>query len=162
MTVDCVLRTVTYADASSLASLHAGCFADSWSPQSMLDVLQAPGTFGFIAEISDAPPIGLALARVAVDDAELLTLGTEPGWRRGGIARRLVTATLREARTRGAKRLFLEVAEDNRAARALYETESFRIVGRRRGYYVKLGGPPTDALTMRRELVRGWAQWFAR
>lgn len=162
MTVDCSVRALALADAHALAALHAGCFADSWSPQSMVDVLQAPGTFGFVAELPDAPLIGLALARVAVDDAELLTLGIEPGWRRDGIARRLVVAVMREARTRGAKRLFLEVAEDNRAARALYEAESFRIVGRRRAYYVKLGGPPTDALTMRRELVRGWSQWFAR
>lgn len=161
MSVECSLRAVGERQAPELAAIHAGCFDDSWSPQSMLEVMAAPGTFGFVAEIDGAPPIALALARVAADEAELLTIGVESGWRRGGVARRLLGAVMAEARSRGARRLFLEVAENNLAARALYDRESFRIVGRRDGYYARLGGPPIDALTMRRELVRSWSSWFS-
>ena len=44
--------------------------------------------------------------------------------------------------------MFLEVRTDNDAARSLYESEGFAIVGLRRGYYRPSGA---DAHTMRRE-----------
>ena len=52
-----------------------------------------------------------------------------------------------DARARGASEAFLEVAEDNRAARALYARGGWAPVGRRPGYY---GGG--DALILRRGL----------
>jgi ribosomal-protein-alanine N-acetyltransferase len=162
VSVDARLRAVGVHDAAELSAVHAGCFADSWSPQSMTEVLRTPGTFGFLAEIDAAPPMALALARVAADEAELLTIGVAGGWRRAGIARRLLASVIAEARARGARRLFLEVAENNHAARGLYERESFRVVGRRDGYYARIGGAPIDALTMRRELTRPWTAWFRR
>ena len=162
MTVECTLRPAGLVDAGELAAIHAGCFADSWSPQSMTEVLRTPGTFGFVAEAFGPPPVALALARVAADEAELLTIGVESGWRRGGVARRLLVAVMSEARVRGARRLFLEVAENNVPARMLYESESFRVVGRRDGYYARIGGAPIDAITMRRDLARSWSSWFSR
>jgi [ribosomal protein S18]-alanine N-acetyltransferase len=44
--------------------------------------------------------------------------------------------------------VFLEVRTDNDAARTLYETEGFLVVGLRRNYYRPSGA---DAYTMRRE-----------
>jgi ribosomal-protein-alanine N-acetyltransferase len=44
--------------------------------------------------------------------------------------------------------VFLEVRTDNDAARSLYESEGFTVVGRRRRYYRPSGA---DAYTMRRE-----------
>jgi ribosomal-protein-alanine N-acetyltransferase len=61
-----------------------------------------------------------------------------------------------EAARRGARRIYLEVAEDNAAARALYAAEGFEPIGRRRGYYARREGPAVDAITMRREVRRGW------
>jgi ribosomal-protein-alanine N-acetyltransferase len=50
-------------------------------------------------------------------------------------------------------KLFLEVAEDNAAARRLYESYGFKQIGRRPGYYKRPGGPAMAALTMRCNLV---------
>jgi len=44
------------------------------------------------------------------------------------------------------------VAEDNAAAVALYEGEGFERAGVRRRYYARPGGPPQDALVLRRAL----------
>jgi len=49
----------------------------------------------------------------------------------------------------GARRVFLEVAEDNWAARRLYAALGFAPVGRRRNYY-RRGQDFVAALTMRR------------
>jgi ribosomal-protein-alanine N-acetyltransferase len=51
----------------------------------------------------------------------------------------------------GARALYLEVRESNVAARALYQSRRFDIVGRRRGYYQR---PAEDALVLRRSLAR--------
>ena len=47
-----------------------------------------------------------------------------------------------------AKRIFLEVAEDNAPAVALYRKLNFVEVGRRKRYYERPGGEAVDALTL--------------
>jgi ribosomal-protein-alanine N-acetyltransferase len=149
------LRPAVRADAPALALLHASCFADAWSMPAMLDVLDLAGAFGSVVACAGLPLAGLALARVAADEAELLTLAVGAVWRRQGIARALIDATVAEAGQRGARHLFLEVAEDNDAARRLYTAEGFTPIGRRRGYYTRPGAPAVDALTLRRILAPG-------
>jgi len=51
----------------------------------------------------------------------------------------------------GSEAVFLEVSELNEAAIGLYQSEGFRVMGRRRHYYSTPNGP-ADALTMRRDL----------
>jgi [ribosomal protein S18]-alanine N-acetyltransferase len=94
--------------------------------------------------------LGWAGVMVIGETAEILTVGVVPAARRRGIARTLVAALLAEAVRRGAREVFLEVRVDNQAARALYASEGFLDVGRRRGYY---DGGRIDAVTMRRELA---------
>ena len=53
----------------------------------------------------------------------------------------------------GAVRLFLEVAEDNVAARALYERAGFGQIGRRKAYYAAPDGGRTDALVLALDLA---------
>ncbi len=117
--------------ASLLAALHAACFPEHarWDQPAMAALLAMPGCFAV------ADPDGLILARVAADEAELLTVGVLPGARRRGVGRALLRAANREAARRGARRLFLEVAEGNAPARALYAQAGLVEVGRRRRYY---------------------------
>lgn len=93
--------------------------------------------------------LGWAGVRVVADIAEILTVGVVPAARRAGIARLMVDTLLAEATRRGAREAFLEVRVDNAAAHALYESEGFRDVGIRRGYY---DAGRIDAVTMRKEL----------
>jgi ribosomal-protein-alanine N-acetyltransferase len=86
---------------------------------------------------------------VAADQAEILTVGVVTAARRHGLARRMLSTLYAEARRRGARELFLEVRVDNAAAIALYESESFAEIDRRRGYY---DHGRVDAVVMRREL----------
>lgn len=146
------LRPVVSADAPPLAALHAICFADAWPAAAILDVLAMPGAFGFLIATDGSPAAAFALARVNTDEAELLTLAVEPSWRRYGLARALLETVAGECARRGADRVFLEVAEDNAAARSLYAGAGFATVGRRRGYYARPPAPAADALTMRRDL----------
>lgn len=101
------------------------------------------------AEDDDGSLLGWAGVLVIADTAEILTVGVVPSGRRRGTARRLVRALLNEAIRRGATEAFLEVREDNPAARALYVREGFTEIGLRRGYY---DAGRVDAVTMRKAL----------
>jgi ribosomal-protein-alanine N-acetyltransferase len=136
------------AHAAAMATMHAACFPPEarWGADAMALQLGLPGAFGFI----DARG-GFVLARVAADEAEILTLAVLPAVRRGGVARALLRRAVAAAADAGAASLFLEVAEGNAAARALYAAEGFCPVGRRRRYYPGGG----DALVLRRMIAPG-------
>ncbi|MFM8988423.1 MAG: GNAT family N-acetyltransferase [Alphaproteobacteria bacterium] len=151
-----LLRAGTRDDAPVLALLHAACFEDPWSLAAMLEVLAMPAAFAHVLAFDGLPPAAMAITRVAADEAELLTLAVGVPWRRHGLARALLAEAGEEAARRGARRIYLEVAEDNAPARALYAAEGFEPIGRRRGYYARREGPAVDAITMRREIRRGW------
>ncbi|NBZ88546.1 GNAT family N-acetyltransferase [Rhodobacteraceae bacterium CYK-10] len=126
-----------------MARLHAACFTlpPPWSAQELAATQE--GRFSFTLE----RPGGFLMAQVVAGEAELLTLAVDPGARRQGIGRALVAGFLAEARARGAESAFLEVAEGNAPARALYEGQGFAETGRRRGYY-RGEGRQEDAILM--------------
>lgn len=138
--------------AELLAAMHKVCFAAPWSVTAMGELLAMPGAAGLIAvaedslvpAASDSGPCGLVLWRAAGGEAEVLTIAVLPPWRRAGIGARLLDAAMAGARAAGAEAMFLEVADGNAAAQALYAGHGFAAVGRRRGYYA--GG---DAVVMR-------------
>ena len=72
-----------------------------------------------------------AWRQTAVDEAEMLNLAVAPPHRGKGVGRALV----RELRRVAAGTIFLEVAEGNVAARALYEEAGWVEVARRKNYY---------------------------
>jgi tRNA threonylcarbamoyladenosine biosynthesis protein TsaB len=133
-------------DVAGLARVHAASFAEAWSAASIAGLLATPGTFALLAR-QDGEAVGFILVRAAADEAEILSLGVVPAWRRRGIARRLLDAAL--ARLVGVEALFLEVEADNAPALALYLGAAFAPVGRRPSYYPSQG-QARDALLLRR------------
>ncbi len=141
-------RQAIEALATPLAKLHGTCFPDDpWPPQAITGIMAMLGCFGRIAW-EDAGPTGLALAQSLGEECEILTLGVVPARRRTGIGAALLASIVEEARQQGARNLFLEVADDNVAARALYATHGFVQIGRRANYYRRVSGL-IDALVLR-------------
>ncbi len=140
------MQPALLADAAELAGLHALAFppAEAWSADAMRLMLEMPGAFGLWR-----PGAGLVLSRVALDEAEILTIGVVPAARRQGLGAALLGAALAGALARGAATMFLEVAADNEAAVTLYASLAFLPVGRRRDYY----GRGRDAQVLRRPLA---------
>ena len=134
--------------AAVLAALHAESIAPPWPTETFATLLGQPGVAGWIA-MEDEEPVGLLLARAAADEAEILTLAVLPRRRRRGIAGHLMAHLVAWAATVDATRLFLEVAEDNVAARALYERSGFSVAGHRKDYYSR----GRDALLLVRVLA---------
>jgi ribosomal-protein-alanine N-acetyltransferase len=134
---------------AGLAALHARAFITPrpWSEAEFAALLTDP--LAFLLVEGDA---AFLLGRAVAGEAELLTIAVTPEARRLGLGRKLVGRFIYQARLRGAESAFLEVAEDNAAARRLYLAAGFSETGRRRGYYRTPDGRAVDALVMVRSL----------
>ena len=145
------LAPVGEADIGEMARIHSLSFDDAWSGAMFRRILATRGTWGIAARHGRAVS-GFALLRLAADECELLTIAVAPERRSAGLGMLLLRAALEQARERGARKLFLEVADDNLIARRLYRSQGLRPVGRRRAYYCRADGTSADALTMLCEL----------
>lgn len=134
------------ATAARLAAIHAAACDRpgemAWPEAAFAELLGQAGVFAV------ERPDGFILMRVAADEAEILTLAVRPSARRKGEGARLVGEGVEAAAARGATRIFLEVAADNAAARALYASAGFAEAGRRPGYYAGADGTRRDALIL--------------
>lgn len=140
-------------DAAELASLARRIFTrpdhgQSWPEEEWRNSLRQPGCIALFARDGAGTSQGLALARVAHDEADLYFIGLSASFRGQGWGRILLVALMEEVKKHGASHMVLEVAESNAAARELYTAMKFEIVGRRPRYYSQ-GASAEDALLMR-------------
>lgn len=134
--------------AGEVAALHERLFHEGWSEGSIKTLLEHPASTSLIAVAGDPKTIkGFVIAQLAADEAEILSIGVAPDWQRSGLGTRLIEGLIRASKRGEAKQVFLDVAEDNAAARALYAKLGFRELGRRRRYYKRPDGA-VDALTL--------------
>jgi len=151
-----VLRRLGALDLDLASRLHGEAFAPLgehvWSRRDVAELLASPGVAGFVLAEND-DPIGFALYRVVVDEAELLTIAVQVGQRRRGAGRELLAAVIAHASDVGARSLFLEVGVDNPPALALYGQAGFETIGRRNAYYRRADRQSADAAVMRLTLT---------
>jgi len=97
-----------------------------------------------VVAVDDARPLGYAVWTLMADEMHLYEVAVVPEARRTGLGRRLTQHALGRAIEAGATRSVLEVASDNRAALALYESLGYLCTRSRRNYY----GVARDATEM--------------
>lgn len=144
------IRAGVMGDCGRMAQIHAEGFAHPWdrlefermvSQGAMADLLISQGLFGEIAT-------GVAISQIVAGEAELFSIALDREVRGRHLAAPLLAAHIARLRRAGAEFLFLEVAEDNAAALALYRGLGFAEIGRRKGYY-----PAEDAKAARRDAL---------
>ena len=124
-------------------------FGEAWNTAQCTGVLAMPGAELLIARHD--VPVGFALLRTVIDEAELMLLAVTPTVRGQGIGRALLQHSIGLATKSGAVSYFLEVRGDNPAIK-LYEQAGLEQVGLRRDYYRGANGNRRDALTYRLSL----------
>jgi len=133
MTIE--FRRADFSDARLVAFLQA--YLDELAPTApaesrhALDLtgLEQPSVRLFVAyEGSDIAGTG-ALARMEPGHEELKSMRTDPARRGGGIASRMLSHLLEDARTRGVERVSLDTGSMDcfRPARALYAKAGFEV-----------------------------------
>ncbi len=132
-------------------------WGEAWSRGQVSGLLPLPTTHYRLIDSAGAKPVDLAptagftLVRATPGEEELLLIGVKPQNRRSGLGRKLLDFLVRDARSRGAERVFLEMRENNPAVN-LYVNAGFRQIGRRPGYYKTTEGLRLDAITFALDL----------
>jgi ribosomal-protein-alanine N-acetyltransferase len=128
------MRAATPGDAGVLAALDAACLVPAWTPDALEAALHDEKYVVLLAQNGAEIP-GFALAYLVGEEAEFARLGVLSSWRKRGIGEQLVRASMQALKQRGAREIFLEVREDNEAARRLYARLGFEEIAHRSGYY---------------------------
>jgi ribosomal-protein-alanine N-acetyltransferase len=147
-----VLTEAGARDAAALSALHAVAFRRGWSEHEFERLLLDPHVIAHRAMIGRSLA-GFIVSRLAAGEAEILSVAVAPARRGRGVARKLLDLHLRRVAGLGAAAVFLEVDEDNKAARRLYGRAGFRDVGRRPAYYGRGTEKQSNALVLRRDLA---------
>ena len=135
--------------AAAISAVHGQLFVPAWSASDVLSLLSGPGALALVAYgLPTGPLQGFILGQQAADEAEILSIGVAPEFQRRGLGYRLLADWMSLAAREGVVRVFLEVAADNVAAKALYGSLGFEQVGLRRNYYDRVGGDRCDALIL--------------
>jgi ribosomal-protein-alanine N-acetyltransferase len=146
-----VIDPATIRDTARLAQLHRESFHRGWGEAEFESMLAERNTLLHRLRLG-RKTIGFAVSRLAADEAEILSIAIDAGYRGRGLSRDLLLTHLGHLAGRGMRTIFLEVEENNQPARRLYERAGFAVVGRRERYYRQAGGEQLNALLMRRDL----------
>ena len=153
---------LSYDDIDQISFMEQEFFSVPWSRASIAHYAQAGNTIFVVArspemvriEFDDGirevrKVVGYAAVFCAADEGNLVSIGVHRDYREMGIARELLDICYQLAQKRGITSIFLEVRESNAPAIHLYESEGFRITGKRPRFY---RDPEEDALLYTRKL----------
>ena len=131
--------------AAALAATHRAAFTHTrpWTAAELSSLLTQRG----VILCGDAR--SFVIARVIADEAEILTLATHPDFQRQGRACAVLDEFLGTCKSLAVTSLFLEVAENNQPAKALYLKTGFEKVGHRPQYYDGTNGAKIGADVLR-------------
>src|SRR3954453_13727310 len=146
-----VVDSAILRDAARLAHLHGQSFHRGWGESEFEAMLTERNTLVHRLRVG-RKIVGFAAARGAGDEAEILSIAVDPSHRGRGLSRQLLLTHLGHLAARGVRSVLLEVEENNRPARRLYDRAGFTIAGRRERYYRQGSGQELNAVLMRRDL----------
>jgi ribosomal-protein-alanine N-acetyltransferase len=141
-----VVHLATPEDLPAMRALETETpSAAHWPERAYLDIFSpgAPPRIAFVLADENQTLCGFVIARVASGDCELENIAVAQNTQRRGVGTLLIRSLVAAAGEQSTHRIFLEVRESNRAARALYEACGFAVTGRRARYY---SGPEEDAI----------------
>lgn len=125
-----------------LENLHKLCFPHKpWSANDFAD-LKKSGCDIIASEN------GFAVWRAVADEAEIITIGVNPEYRKNGIATAMLTLIENELKKSGVKKIFLEVSVNNTPALNLYKNNGYNEFSVRKKYY----DDGSDAILMQKIL----------
>lgn len=141
------VRRINPNEAEEAARLEKECLFFPWSKNEIISFIASPHSF-YYAAFEDGVMVGILSASVGAGECSIDNVAVHPSCRRRGVGSELIKELFCAARNEDCRSAYLEVAEDNVGAIALYGRFGFTSVGRRPHFYGK-----TDALLMKSEEI---------
>ena len=128
------IRISTADDVAAMAGIHGLSFAKGWTAEDLTSTLSVPGAAALVVELAGTT-YGFVQFQWVAGEAEINTICVLPNYRRQHFGQDLMRGLIVHLQAMGTTKLFLEVAENNGAARGLYESFGFQVSGQRKAYY---------------------------
>lgn len=138
------IRPLELRDLNEVLLIEECSFRPPWSRSTFLSELEEEDRYYVVAE-AEGKVIGYAGFYYFFEEGHITTMAVAPNWRRQGIGKLLLNHLIEKAKEIGLKELSLEVRESNQIARKMYQKFGFKMVARRKKYYVQ---PIEDAIIM--------------
>lgn len=140
-------------DVAGIVALEAVAFpeAERWTTGSWAGEIDALDRLVLVGRDASGEVIAAATFQCIEDVADLHRIMIADTHRGRGYARRLMVAGMQWAAAIGARRILLEVRQDNEVAIRLYRRHDFTPIGTRLDYY----GPGVHAVVMAADLAFG-------
>jgi ribosomal-protein-alanine N-acetyltransferase len=140
-----LLRPFRPDDLSAVIEINRVCLPENYSPYFFMEVYKTCPEAFIVAEL-DRKVVGYIMCRLEfgfsdvrrfrmVKKGHIVSVAVLPDYRRHGIGRELVNASLRALELHGAEECFLEVRVVNDEAVALYKQMGFDMVRTASHYY---------------------------
>lgn len=139
------VRLLGEADVPRIIEIEHLGYSHPWSEEVFRDSFRSG--YGIVGLEQGERLVGYGVLAALHDEAHLLNLCVRPGSRGKGFARKLLCTLVEGARQHAMERVVLEVRVSNQAARRLYLSEGFELIGERPGYYPD-GSGRENALVM--------------
>jgi len=143
---------MTLDDIKAIIILENRCFPSSWSADTYRnDLSNNPHSFYWTLRLtnpshtSNSDILTYGGYWIMGDEAHIVTIATDPDWRRKNLGACLLLKMLAEMRNHSVTQATLEVRASNQAAVQLYKKFGFIKVGQRPKYY---RNPQEDALLL--------------
>jgi ribosomal-protein-alanine N-acetyltransferase len=140
---------MTESDLDAVAEAEGRIHAFPWTRGNFADSLTAGHDAWLALEDGRFTAYGVMLQ--VLDEVHLLNISVLPELQRSGRGSALLIWLCDLARTRGARRMLLEVRPGNLSGRGFYKRHGYAEIGRRHGYYPAHEGRE-DAIVMERAL----------
>lgn len=141
------IREAAIDDCAAIAEIEQLQFTHPWTLSQIMHEVGFMAGCVFVASDETNHVIGYVFGSLTIDTAELLRIAVHPEFTKKHIASRLLVCFLNELTAKDAAFIFLEVNENNTAAREFYKKNGFAELNRRKNYY-----PDGDAVVMKKDL----------
>lgn len=132
------IRPVKAADLATVHRIEVGSYPDPW-PRSIFHLMRGRAPDLFIIAEAEGAVIGYAIGEVERRGARrvghVMNIAVAPGWRRRGLAGRLLDELEFRFAEKGAAASYLEVRASNTSAKTLYKRRGYVEAGHLPKYY---------------------------
>ena len=125
---------MTLDDLAQIENCLISDFDDFWSASILKSELMGPNKVYIVAKQNEEI-VGFAGFMRNLLEVEIMNIVVKKNCRGKGIGKLLLQKMIEKAKNDGAREIFLEVNENNKIARQLYQNVGFAEVGKRKNYY---------------------------
>lgn len=144
------VRAATLEDLPGVLEVEASGYDYPWSEGVFKDCFKE--NYIFLVLCDQSRIIGYTVLSDIVGEAHLLNICIHKAHQRKGYGKYLLNAAIRASVAKACESILLEVRVSNEAAKLMYESFDFSMIGRRKNYYPAKEGRE-DALMYQLSLV---------